>query len=277
MTNETSVSGSEQEEGGRWGRTPYLPEDLKEEYPITDSGRLRVTCPGCFKEWYPTSKCCVDRYAGSPFCPDCGTDFRLSMVELDPPEWPLAPGAVLYEDRPDTPDDERRLHHVTARRIDPDTDEKFLVIEDGTHTTKMHYRVEDALADFTPAGWQWPIGSKPTYHLTRNCGVDDRTDLMTDGGQPSTGSDRRSVCKHCGSGVSRANVRENTYECPTHGVISGASVLYVEDDGLRADGGQPSTGMDRFEVEVAVAAIDVLPWPSETPVAAHVSAEGIDP
>lgn len=55
------------------------------------------------------------------------------------------------------------------------------------------------------------------------------------------GSGRRSVCKHCGSGVSRANVRENTYECPSHGVISGASVLYVEDDGLRADGsGEPS-------------------------------------
>ena len=93
-------------------------------------------------------------------------------------EWPVAPGAVLYEDRPDTPDGERRLHHVVARRIDPDTGDHYLVIEDGTHTTRMHYHAEDVLADFAPAGWQWPTGRKPTYHLTRNCGVYDKQDRM---------------------------------------------------------------------------------------------------
>lgn len=66
----------ETDDGGRFGRTPYRPEDLKAEWPTTDSGRLAVTCPSCKREWYPSSKCCVDRYAGDPFCPDCGTDFR---------------------------------------------------------------------------------------------------------------------------------------------------------------------------------------------------------
>jgi hypothetical protein len=104
-------------------------------------------------------------------CERCGEDATLG-------KWPVAPGAVLYEDRPDTPEGERRLHHVVARRIDPDTGDHFLVIEDGTHTTRMHYHAEDVLADFAPAGWQWPTGRKPTYHLTRNCGVYDKQDRM---------------------------------------------------------------------------------------------------
>lgn len=33
----------------------------------------------------------------------------------------------------------------------------------------------------------------------------------------------------------------------------------------------------RFAVEIDHAAIAVLPWETETPIAAHVSAEGLDP
>ena len=95
-------------------------------------------------------------------------------------------GAVLYEDRPDTPDDERRLHHVTDIRQSIDGDAVYYVIADGTHTVEHHYHAEDVLADFEPAGWRWPTTRKPTYYLTRECGVADKQDLMTDGsGQPA--------------------------------------------------------------------------------------------
>lgn len=99
----------------------------------------------------------------------------------DDPLWPVGRGAVLYEDRPDTPADERRLHHVTPRLIDPDTGDRMLKIWDGTYDEKQYYYAEDVLADFSPAGWQWPVGLKPTYHLTRECGVNDSMDCMTNG------------------------------------------------------------------------------------------------
>ena len=76
-----STNTDDSDSGGRWGRTPYRPEDLKEQYGTTESGRLDVTCPGCFRDFYPTPKCCVNRYAGDPFCPDCGTDFRTADPE----------------------------------------------------------------------------------------------------------------------------------------------------------------------------------------------------
>lgn len=75
------MSGSDSNDGGRFGRQPHRPEELKAEYGTVESGRLDVTCPGCGRDFYPTSKCCVDRYAGSPFCPDCGTDFRHDATE----------------------------------------------------------------------------------------------------------------------------------------------------------------------------------------------------
>ncbi|WP_058997809.1 hypothetical protein [Haloarcula sp. CBA1127] len=98
------------------------------------------------------------------------------------PDWDLGVGAVLYNDRPDAPEDRRDLWHVTTRLVDHDGSDHFYVLWDGTHTRRRFVRIEDVLADFAPAGWCWPTGRKPLYHLTRNCGVDDPDDLMTDGG-----------------------------------------------------------------------------------------------
>jgi hypothetical protein len=124
---------------------------------------------------------CDDSYSrAASFCPYCGTPTGV--------EFELGIDAVLYEDRPDTPDDERRLHHVTDRRVSLEDGDVYYVIWDGTHTRCYHYHAEDVLADFAPAGWQWPTGRKPTYWLTRHCGVADEMDLMTDGGvDQSTG------------------------------------------------------------------------------------------
>ena len=72
-------------------------------------------------------------------------------TNADGGEWPVGVGAVLYEDRPDTPGDERRLHHVVARLEDVDSGERHYRIEDGTHTVQYHYHAEDVLADFAPA------------------------------------------------------------------------------------------------------------------------------
>ncbi len=111
----------------------------------------------------------------------------LGHYERDDDGWPSAfpgigVGAVLYEDRLDTPDDERQLYHVVDILISIETTDVYFVIDDGTHTTRQRYHEKDLLADFEPAGWRWPRSRKPTYWLTRQCGVDDKTDLMTDGG-----------------------------------------------------------------------------------------------
>lgn len=78
---ESNQSTSETDQTGRWGRTPYEPEDLIEQYGTDDRGtatRLNVTCPACEQEWHPLASCCVKSGSrtASPFCPDCGTDFR---------------------------------------------------------------------------------------------------------------------------------------------------------------------------------------------------------
>lgn len=73
------------EAGGRWDRTPFRPEDLREQYGTTERGRLTVTCPGCGKEWYPVDSCCIKggSRTASPFCPECGTDFRASEENVE--------------------------------------------------------------------------------------------------------------------------------------------------------------------------------------------------
>lgn len=96
-------------------------------------------------------------------------------------EWPVGVGAVLYG--PDGDEEARDLWHVTDRLTSVDGDRRLVVLWDGTHTSRRYVRAEDLLAEYTPAGWSWPTGQKPLYHLTRQCGADDRADLMTDGGE----------------------------------------------------------------------------------------------
>lgn len=77
---------TEQTGGGRWGRFPYKPEDLKEEYGTNESGaRLTVICPGCGNGWYPVATCCVrnGNRTASPFCQYCGVDFRADPEDVD--------------------------------------------------------------------------------------------------------------------------------------------------------------------------------------------------
>lgn len=85
VASERSSVDSEQSEGGRWGRTPYRPEDLKAEYELNESGkRLAVTCPGCGEDWYPLPTCCVrsGSRTSSPFCQHCGVDFRADPEDV---------------------------------------------------------------------------------------------------------------------------------------------------------------------------------------------------
>lgn len=43
----------------------------------SESGRLRISCSQCHRSFYPTKLAGVRRLAGDPYCPDCGTDFRV--------------------------------------------------------------------------------------------------------------------------------------------------------------------------------------------------------
>lgn len=43
----------------------------------TETGRMKVSCSQCKRTFYPTPLAGISRYAGNPYCPDCGTDFRI--------------------------------------------------------------------------------------------------------------------------------------------------------------------------------------------------------
>jgi hypothetical protein len=94
-------------------------------------------------------------------------------------QWELGLGAVLYSERYDAAEDRRDLWHVTSRFLDVDTGSRLYELWDGTHTRRQYYLAEDVLADFVPAGWQYPVSKKPLYFLTREIGVQDRADKMT--------------------------------------------------------------------------------------------------
>lgn len=96
----------------------------------------------------------------------------------------VARGAVLYDQR----DPDRRpccdrggrcLWHVTEVWTDTDGDVMYEVW-DGTHTVREYILEDDLLYPgmFVPAGWSWPVGLKPTYHLSRTVGVRDHHDVM---------------------------------------------------------------------------------------------------
>lgn len=103
-------------------------------------------------------------------------------------------GAVLY----DTRDPERRpccnqggrcLAHVVGVYEETTTGKVYYKVADGTWTTEEWINGDDLLAIFEPAGWS-VIGVKPTYLLTREHGVEDHHDLMTDGGTSNRGNQR---------------------------------------------------------------------------------------
>ena len=100
------------------------------------------------------------------------------------PEHPVGLGAVLYGDRLGVKriQGSRDLWHVTDVLESQRNGDRWFRLWDGTHTTMLWCHEDDLLADFSPAGWTWPTGRKPLYHLTRECGVEDEADLMTDGG-----------------------------------------------------------------------------------------------
>jgi hypothetical protein len=115
----------------------------------------------------------------------CGGDSRMSDArerDVRDSSPPVGEGAVLY----DTRDPDRRpccseggrcLFHVTEVWTDTDG---FVMYEvwDGTHTVREYVHKGDLKWMFEPAGWSWPVGMKPTYHLTRQCEVYDSHDRM---------------------------------------------------------------------------------------------------
>lgn len=96
----------------------------------------------------------------------------------------VGPGAVLYdtrepERRPCCSEGGRCLFHVTAVYENTERPrERLYEVWCGTHTVRERLLGDDLLAIFDPAGWSWPAGRKPTYHLTREVGVHDNHDLM---------------------------------------------------------------------------------------------------
>jgi hypothetical protein len=107
---------------------------------------------------------------------------------LDGPRYPIGAGAVLYdtrrpERRPCCREGGRCLAHVTDVYEALASGEVRFRVEDGTHTTRHWVHKDDLLAMYVPAGWRVSPSVKPTYLLTRQHGVEDHHDVMTDGGQ----------------------------------------------------------------------------------------------
>jgi hypothetical protein len=122
-------------------------------------------------------------------CHACGDiPWRRSARESSPisePSGIVGLGAVLYDNRDADhrsccgKDRKRHLYHVTGVFEETTTGSVRFRVEDGTHTTRECFHADDLLAVFEPAGWSVPTGTKPTYLLTRDHGVDDGHDLMT--------------------------------------------------------------------------------------------------
>lgn len=97
----------------------------------------------------------------------------------------IGAGAVLYDNREPSrrsccSEGGRCLWHVTNVYEDVDTGYRLFEVWDGTHTVREYINGGDLLGRrmFELAGWQYPTGSKPTYHLTRDVGVHDNHDIM---------------------------------------------------------------------------------------------------
>jgi len=104
-------------------------------------------------------------------------------------------GAVLYDTRDPharpccARSEGRCLAHVLGVFEETTTGTVYFKVADGTWTTEEWIHADDLLAIFEPAGWS-VTGVKPTYLLTREHGVADHHDLMTDGGTVEDGGDQ---------------------------------------------------------------------------------------
>lgn len=168
------------------------------------------------------------------------------LDDLGGEPWPVGLGAVLYNARHDRPEDRRDLWHVTSRYLDVDAGARLYELWDGTHTGRKYYHAEDILADFEPAGWQWPTGEKPLYHLTRQCGVDDPDDLMTDGGVEMAAESGNLLglpeCPQCARPVQQTTkINPTTAVAEPCGHYVAADVFEPDLDDLDADAGGGST------------------------------------
>lgn len=107
---------------------------------------------------------------------------------LSKPSGMVGQGAILYDTREPRArsccarSDGRHLYHVTNVYEETESGAVRFEVWDGTHTTREWVHGDDLLAMFEPAGWSVSAGVKPTYILTRQHGVEDRHDIMTDGG-----------------------------------------------------------------------------------------------
>ena len=138
-------------------------------------------------------------------------------------------GAVLYDTRDPhakpccVRSDGRCLAHVRGVYEGTTTGEVYYDVADGTWTTQEWVHADDLLAIFEPAGWS-VTDVKPTYLLTREHGVEDHHDLMTDGGMCSAGTERCDWCDEAPgdaiNGISICTDCLDRYEIPPR-MISG--------------------------------------------------------
>lgn len=104
-------------------------------------------------------------------------------------------GAVLYDTRDPharpccARSEGRCLAHVLGVFEETTTGTVYFKVADGTWTTEEWIHADDLLAIFEPAGWS-VTGVKPTYLLTREHGVADHHDVMTDGGTVEDDTER---------------------------------------------------------------------------------------
>jgi len=118
-------------------------------------------------------------------------------------------GAVLYDTRDPharpccARSEGRCLAHVLGVFEETTTGAVYYKVADGTWTTEEWVHADDLLAIFEPAGWS-VTGVKPTYLLTREHGVADHHDVMTDGGTVEDDTERPDpgdgpfACSICG-------------------------------------------------------------------------------
>ena len=83
-------------------------------------------------------------------------------------KWPVADGAVVYDERERSKRDGPVMYHVIDVYEPQSGGRPYVRVSDGTHTTSEWVHIDDFRDMFSPAGWQH--NGKPTYTLTRMYG-----------------------------------------------------------------------------------------------------------